>query len=151
MTRRCNELPDEEVEAALQCCASATDQTTRRLCEDSNRHDCVCSEERGNNTAEYAKFEQCQEGRIKDSITCAVCQPEFMRTRGGCVKCYETETRVVVLVLEIMLLIIMIFIGRRCWKKMYRYRTAWRDVMRIVIIIINIIDSQGIESLTTIS
>jgi len=139
MKRRCNELPDDEVAAALACCASAMDSDARRLCEHKDQSDCICIEERDeNNTVAFAKLERCQEGRVPDSVNCAVCQPEFMRTRGGCVKCYETETRVVFLVIGIVLFIVLIIIGRKCWSKLFRYRTALRDVMRIMIIIINL-------------
>ena len=125
---KCSDKEDGAQEA-LTCCAGPEPL----LCEEPFEHDCVCQSMRGNAT-EYSQLERCQEGRVKDSVTCAVCEPQYMRTRGGCVRCYDAETRYAALVIAVVVVFMMIWLIRRCWKKMYRYRTAWRDVMRIIII-----------------
>ena len=135
----------EGAQEALECCASEDPY----LCEAAPFF-CVCESVLGN-SSEYSKLERCQEGRVNDSVTCAVCEPEYMRTRGGCVRCYEASTRYTVLVIVIAILIIVFVLIRRCWKKMYRYRTAWRDVMRIIIINVTLMQiNQSLETMIPI-
>ena len=132
-TQQCETL-ELGAEAAMACCEAGDPL----LCEDPALHNCVCPGNGENATSGGQKkkkiMERCQEGRIADSVTCAVCQPEYMRSRGGCIRCYAAGTRYAALGLAIACMILLLLLVRLIWKKMYRYRNAWRDIMRILVI-----------------
>ena len=121
---------------ALACCREQPKPKLGEAGKCEREHGCVCESSRGKNASGIG--ERCQEGREPDSVVCAVCSHNYMRTRGGCTKCFQAGTRFVLIAVVLGCIVFGTAAASKIWAKMHLYRTAWRDVGRIIIINISL-------------
>ena len=97
------------------------------------------------------RIETCQAGRLPDGVACAVCAPNYMRSRNNCVQCFDSDLRVIVLCIGMILLFVLLCCFRICWHSIRKYRSASRDVLRIIIVNITLLQiNNSLESMIPI-
>jgi len=84
------------------------------------------------NQTNTQRIETCQAGRLQGSVLCAVCAPNYIRSRNTCVQCYTNDVRITLFVICLLILIVLKIIYNVCKSKLKKYKAASRDVFRII-------------------
>ena len=98
---------------------------------------CTTSDIESNNCSQSAN-ETCQLGRIDGGVACAVCAPNYMRSRNRCIKCYDSSVRLTIIGIFVLVALVLLCFFKLCWHSIRKYRSASRDVLRIIIVNISL-------------